>query len=305
MDRHIIKTQNFTREFLAEIYKLADKMRECVRTGGNNELEGKIVATLFYEESLRTRHSFEAAAARLGARVISSANARKFSSAAKGEILEDAIKVLSTYVDCIVLRYHEEGGAARAAHASSVPIINGGDGSGQHPTQALLDMYTIYNELGTIDGLTVALVGDLKYGRTVHSLAYLLGKYDNVKMFLISPLNSRMPEDILDYLHRHGVHVIHNDDLNKHIDTFDVLYQTRIQRERFNSPDEYEKAKGKLIITRNLANSMMMDAIIMHPLPRIDEIRYSVDDNHRAKYFKQAENGLYVRMALLKMLLGG
>lgn len=302
--QHIIKTQTFTRDFLSEVFDSSRKMRDVVKSRKFEfPLRGRIVATLFYEESTRTRLSFESAAHNLGAGVLSSVGARKFSSAAKGETLEDTIRVLGSYASCIVLRYHEEGGASRAAHVSSVPIINAGDGSGQHPTQSLLDLFTIEDELGQVDGLNVALVGDLKHGRTVHSLAYMLGKFSHVKLFLIAPGNLRMPDDILDYLRRHDVAFYQGETLEDVIDKVDVLYQTRIQGERFESVEEYEASKGRLIVTRELANAMKTDSIIMHPLPRIDEIRYGVDDNHRAKYFKQAENGLYVRMALLGKLL--
>jgi len=310
MLQHIIKTQNFTREFLfgdgkfEGIFRSALSMRDIAKKGSCDILKGKIVATWFAEESTRTRLSFESAALKLGAGVVSSTNARQFSSASKGETLEDTVRVLQHYADCIVMRYHEEGGAARAAHISKVPIINGGDGSGQHPTQSLLDLFTIYDELGAIDGLHVALVGDLKHGRTIHSLAYLLGKFDNVCLSLVSPNNLQMPKDILNYLNKHNVNWEVYDKLEDIIVNIDVLYQTRVQKERFMSLEEYEQSKGTLSITRDLANSMKIDSIILHPLPRVDEIRYSVDNNHRAKYFTQAENGLYVRMALLKMLLG-
>jgi aspartate carbamoyltransferase catalytic subunit len=310
MIQHVLKTQSFTKDFLfgdgkfEGIFRSAVEMRNIAKSGGSDILKGKIVATWFAEESTRTRLSFESAAFRLGADVISSTNARQFSSAAKGEILEDTIKVLQHYSDCIVIRYHEEGGAAKAAHFSNVPIINAGDGSGQHPTQSLLDLFTIYDELGQIDGLNVALVGDLKHGRTVHSLAYLLGKFDNVKLYFISPEALKVPKNITDYLDKHGVDWVEYDSLDGVVSYIDVLYQTRIQKERFASLEDYEKSKGNLCITRDVANCMRMDSIILHPLPRVDEIRYSVDDNHRAKYFVQAENGLYTRMALLKYLLG-
>lgn len=303
MIQHIIKTQVFTREFLNEVFNLSREMRKLVTDGQVVKvLSDKLIATLFYEESTRTRLSFEAAAKRLGASVLSSANARQFSSVSKGETLEDTILTLSGYVDCIILRYHKEGGAARAAHVSKVPIINGGDGKGQHPTQSLLDLFTIEDELGQIDGLSVALVGDLQHGRTVHSLAYLLGKFDKIKLYLISPQNLSMPSHIIQYLERHNIQFIEMEDFSN-IGEFDVLYQTRIQKERFDSLELYENSKGKLIVTRDIVNRMKNDSIILHPLPRVDEIRYGVDDNHRAKYFIQAENGVYVRMALLKMLL--
>jgi aspartate carbamoyltransferase catalytic subunit len=305
---HIVKTQSFTLDFLDKMFKSSVEMRNLChkRTRGDIYLlNGMIVATFFAEESTRTRLSFESAALKLGAKVISSANARQFSSVSKGEILEDTIRVLDRYADCIVIRYHEEGGAARAAHVSRVPIINGGDGTGQHPTQALLDLFTIKDELGQIGGLKVALVGDLKNGRTVHSLTYLLGKFNDITLYLVSPDSLMMPQNIVDYLSRHNVEVIYVDELESIIGDIDVLYQTRVQRERFESLEDYERSEGNLIVTRDLANRMKMDAIIMHPLPRINEIRYGVDDNHRAKYFTQAENGLYVRMALLNYVILG
>ena len=302
---HIIKTQNFTLDFLDRIFKLTIEMKRIASKGGSDILKGKIIATFFAEESTRTRLSFESAALRLGAGVISSANARQFSSVAKGEILEDTIRVLDKYADCIVIRYHEEGGAARAAHVSKVPIINSGDGSGQHPTQALLDLFTIKNELGQIDDLKVALVGDLKNGRTIHSLAYLLGKYKNITLCLVSPDSLMMPQEIIEYLSKHNVSVEYYNELEPIIGDIDVLYQTRVQKERFESLEDYENSKECLIVTRDLANKMKMDAIIMHPLPRVNEIRYGVDDNHRAKYFVQAENGLYLRMALLNYVILG
>jgi len=304
MVRHIIKTQNFDHGFINTVFETSIEMRSLVQSGSFSDmLKGKIVATFFAEESTRTRLSFESAALRLGAGVISSANARQFSSVSKGERLEDTIKVLDRYAHCIVIRWHEENGAAAAAHISRVPIINGGDGKGQHPTQALLDLFTINDELGQVRNLNVALVGDLRNGRTVHSLTYLLGKYPNNTLYLVSPPNLKMPDDIIKYLQKHETQFVEIDSLDDIIGEIDVLYQTRIQKERFELIEEYEESKGKLVVTRNLVNSMKDYAIIMHPLPRIDEIRYSVDDNHRAKYFIQAENGLYVRMALLKMLL--
>lgn len=306
MIQHIVKTQPFTREFLSEIFSAARDVRKLVlEKGGSRELEGKLIATLFWEPSTRTRLSFEAAAARLGASVLSTESAEQFSSAAKGEILEDTIRVVSRYVDCIVLRHKEDDAADRAVHVSRVPIINGGSGKNQHPTQTLLDLFTIENEFGCIDGLNVALVGDLLNGRTIHSLAYLLGRFSNITLYLISPTNLRMPEGITDYLKRHGVNFVEMTDFGSVIPEIDVLYQTRIQKERFSDLEEYEASKGKLVVSRELANQMKFSSIILHPLPRIDEIRYGVDDNHRAKYFEQAENGLYVRMALLRYLLRG
>ena len=310
MPKHILKTQNFTKELLfgdnnyEGLFKSASNMRDMVaRKEQSDLLRGQIITTWFSEESTRTRLSFESAAHRLGASVISSTNAKQFSSISKGESLEDTIRVIHGYCDCIVIRHHEEGSAARAAHVSRVPVINAGDGAQQHPTQALLDLFSIYDELGSVSGIHVALCGDLKYGRTVHSLAYLLGKFDDVKLSLVSPSNLQMPTDITDYLTRHGVKWDVYSKLEDIIQDVDALYQTRIQKNRFESLEEYEKSSGIIVVTRDLANSMKSDSIILHPLPRIEEIRYGVDDNHRAKYFKQAENGVYIRMALLKYVL--
>lgn len=314
MLQHIVKTQNFNREFLSKVFSSARDMRKVVHSGGTNALSGKVIATIFYEPSTRTRLSFEAAAMRLGARVLSTESARQFSSTSKGEILEDTIRMLDKYCDCIVLRYHEDGGAQRAAHVSQVPVINAGDGKGQHPTQSLLDLFTIEDEVGSIDGISVVLAGDLKHGRTVHSLAYLLGKFEDITLYLASPPGLEMPKNITDYLTRHKVDFHQFDSLAyvmKEVPV-QVVYHTRTQKERFEAPAmgdkttllNYEDFIENFTITRNLANSLDPDAIILHPLPRVDEIRYGVDDNHRAKYFKQAENGLYVRMALLNLLLG-
>ena len=307
MIQHIVKTQTFNRKFLAEIFDLSREMRKVAASGGSQELAGKLIAMLFYEPSTRTRFSFEAAAARLGAGVISTENANKFSSAAKGEILEDSVRAMHGYVDCIVLRHSKEGSAERAAHVSRVPVINAGDGSGQHPTQSLLDLFTIEEEIGHIDGLKVILSGDLKYSRTIHSLAYLLGKFDEISLYLASGPGFEMPDNITAYLDRHKVPYFRFDSLATAVEQVraDVVYQTRTQRERFavplDSDDQYREA---FTITRDLAAKLKDDALILHPLPRIDEIRYGVDKDPRAKYFQQAENGVYVRMALLKMLLG-
>lgn len=298
--KHIIKTQAFSKDFLNEIFKLTTEFKEGKI---DNCLNNKIICTFFSEESTRTRLSFESAVYKLNGNVISSANARQFSSISKGEILEDTIKVLNSYCDCIILRYHENNGAARAAHISKVPIINAGSGNGQHPTQSLLDLFTIKDELGQINGLRIALVGDLKHGRTIHSLAYLLSKFNNVHLYLVSPKNLSMPSDILDYLNRHNINYEISTDLDNIAQKVNVLYQTRIQKERFESIEEYENSKGKLIINKELVDKMLNDSIILHPMPRVDEITIGVDGNYRAKYFKQAENGLYVRMALLKYIL--
>ena len=261
------------------------------------------MASLFYEASTRTRFSFESAMLRLGGDVISTENAAEFSSAAKGETLEDTIRVINHYADVIVLRHPEQGASAKAAAVSKIPVINAGDGSGQHPTQALLDLYTIKKELGAIDGIHIVLVGDLKHGRTVRSLAYLLGKYKNISISFISPLVLAIGNDIKEYLVRHKVVYEELENWDGVLKKADVVYQTRIQKERFKNPREYKKLKGKYILTLNKVKQMKKNTIIMHPLPRIDEIAIEVDSLPQAAYFRQAKNGVYIRMALLQTIL--
>jgi aspartate carbamoyltransferase catalytic subunit len=264
------------------------------------------MATLFYEPSTRTRLSFESAMKRLGGEVLTTENAREFSSAAKGETLEDTIRTVEGYSDIIVLRHFESGAARQAAAVANIPIINAGDGPGQHPTQALLDMYTIQREIGRLDDIEVALVGDLANGRTVRSLAYLLAKYNNVKIYFVGPDVVKMKDDIKNYLTLKGVEWEESTDLMEVASKCDVVYQTRIQRERFGERiDLYNEARGKYIIDKKVMNVLQKHAVIMHPLPRLDEIMVDVDTDPRAAYFRQAKNGLYIRMALLKLLLLG
>jgi aspartate carbamoyltransferase catalytic subunit len=261
------------------------------------------MAALFYEPSTRTRLSFESAMLRLGGRTMGTDNAREFSSAAKGETLEDTIRIVSGYSDVIVLRHHEEGAARRAAAVSDVPVINAGDGKGQHPTQALLDLYTIKDELGSVDGVRVAMVGDLANGRTVRSLAYLLGKYRDVKITFVAPAAVGMRQDIKDHLDENGVDWVEEPDLDAVLGRVDVVYQTRIQKERFADEAEYQQVKGVYTITPREMSLLSPKAILMHPLPRVDEIDPSVDTDPRAAYFRQARNGVQIRMALLDMVL--
>jgi len=280
-------------------------MEPVARSGGFAEYSNSIMATLFYEPSTRTRFSFETAMHRLGGRVISTENASEFSSVSKGETLEDTIRILNGYADVIVLRHYEVGAAARAARVSRVPVINAGDGVGQHPTQALLDLYTIQKEIGRIDGLRIAMLGDLAQGRTVRSLAYLLGKFEGVQMWFVAPPLLKMKDDILAHLREQGVHYQEESSLDKVLPEVDVVYQTRIQKERFGDRiGDYEQCRDLYLIDRKSLNLMKPDAIIMHPLPRVNEIASDVDDDPRAAYFRQAENGLYVRMALLSLVLG-
>jgi aspartate carbamoyltransferase catalytic subunit len=302
---HVVEAQDFNRGMLEELFVHAEGMERVVERGGGDLLRGRIMASLFYEESTRTRFSFESAMLRLGGSVISTENARQFSSVSKGETLEDTIRILNGYADVIVMRHYESGAARRAADVSAVPVINAGDGAGQHPTQAFLDLYTIQKEIGHIDGLTIAVVGDLANGRTVRSLCYLLAKYRNVRVFMVAPEVVRMGEDIRSYLVRQNVWFREDEDLQAIVPQVDVLYQTRIQKERFGDrTDDYQAARGKYVVDAELLALMRQDAIVMHPLPRVDEIATEVDDDTRAAYFRQAQNGLFIRMALLSACMG-
>jgi aspartate carbamoyltransferase catalytic subunit len=241
--------------------------------------------------------------ARLGGSILTTENAKEFSSASKGESLHDSTSVMCGYADLIVMRHNEPGSAREAAEVSTVPVINAGDGSGQHPTQALLDLYTIKDSFSKIDGLSIAMVGDLKYGRTVRSLSYLLTKYNDIKIFYVSPSVCRMDDDIKAYLTEKGIEWAEEDSLDKVLPLVDCVYMTRIQKERFHDPDDYMEAAGKYILDGSNVELMKENAIIMHPLPRVDEISTDVDSNPRAQYFQQAKNGLFIRMALLYLLL--
>jgi aspartate carbamoyltransferase catalytic subunit len=300
--RHIVEVGQFEREWVEALFERADEMREV--RAGDRLLPGRILATLFYEPSTRTRLSFESAMLRLGGDVISTENAREFSSALKGETVEDTVRIVGGYADGIVIRHYEQGAAARAAAVSPVPIINGGDGPGEHPTQALLDLYTIHHELGTFDGLTVALVGDLRYGRAVRSLARLLGMSKDTTLLFVSPPAVPMGDDVKRYLDAHGIAWRDERDLGAAVAESDVVYQTRIQRERFPTAEEARAAEGHYVITPATMERMKRDAILLHPLPRVSEISPEVDADPRAAYFRQARNGVFVRMALLDKLLG-
>ncbi len=304
MPRHLIAAADADRPLLDRLFALAEAMEGVVeRAGAVDDLRGRLLATLFYEPSTRTRLSFEAAMLRLGGGVISAENARDYSSGAKGETLEDTVRIVAGYADCIVVRHYEEGAAARMAAVSPVPVINGGDGPGEHPTQALLDLYTIGHEIGRIDGLRIALVGDLANGRTVHSLCRLLPLYHDLSLSLIAPPATRMRPDVLAFLREHDVAYEESEDLAAVAGEIDVLYQTRVQKERFATLDEYERASGRYTVDRVLMERLRPNAIVLHPLPRVGEIDPAVDDDLRSAYFRQARNGLFVRMALLKTLL--
>ncbi len=297
--KHVIESQQFTVPLLMELFDRSRLMERIVARGGTLDYQNRILASLFYQPSTRTRFSFEAAMHRLGGRVLSTEHARAFSSEIEAEQVEDSIRIISSYCDVIVIRHHEPGGAARAAKVSAVPIINAGDGDGgQHPTQALLDLYTIYRER-PLDGLSVAFIGELDRGRTARSLAYLLAKFERVKIFFVSPPEQQMRHDILQYLDRHGVRYELESDIDRVVGEVDVVYQTRLRSEALTRPS----GPQRYAINSSVLQLMRPDAMILHPLPRTVELDKTVDDDPRALYFRQAANGLYVRMALLTMLL--
>ena len=298
--RDVISIKDFTREEIDYVLKTASKMEALIKTG-SDVLRGRIMATLFFEPSTRTRLSFEAAMYKLGGSVIGF-NSPEVSSVKKGESLADTIRVVEKYADVIVLRHPADGAARFAAEYARAPVMNAGSGAEEHPTQALLDLYTILKEKGCIDGLTIALMGDLRYGRTVHSLAYALSLY-NVRLFLISPPLLRMRKEVLDDI-KSRVEVSEYSSVEEVLPEVDVLYVTRIQKERFPDLAEYEKVRGSYVVDLDLLRMAKRDLIILHPLPRVEEIAVEVDSTPFARYFQQVENGLTTRMALLALILG-
>ncbi|NOY09631.1 MAG: aspartate carbamoyltransferase [Spirochaetes bacterium] len=300
--RDILTTEDLSKDDILEIMKVTEGMEKIFKEKHISDLlSDKMVAVVFLEPSTRTRLSFETAVHRLGARPITIADARS-SSAQKGESLADTARTIEGYVDCIVIRQPVKGGAKIAADAVNVPVINGGDGAGQHPTQALLDLYTIKKEKGRLDSLKVAMVGDLKFGRTVHSLSYALAPF-NPEYIYCAPEELQIPEGILSGMKQRSIKYQLSSDINDALDA-DILYMTRIQKERFNNIEDYEKLKGSYVLTRGLVNKGRKGITIMHPLPRVNEIAADVDDLPNAAYFRQAHNGVYLRMALLAMVLG-
>ncbi len=300
----IISVSQFTRENLEYIFGVAEEMRAIVkRVGSTDLLKGSVLACVFYEPSTRTSASFIAAMSRLGGTVIPITQGVQFSSVSKGESLPDTIRTLESYADVIVIRHPEMGSAQIAADYARKPIINGGDGVGEHPTQALLDLFTIEEELGRVDGLNVGMVGDLRYGRTVHSLARLLCLYD-VQFNFVSPEILRLPLDVMNDIRNHDLPVSETYDVSEIISDVDVLYITRVQKERFADLAQYEEVKDLYVLTPELMEDAKEKMIVMHPLPRVGEISYGVDSDPRAAYFRQMENGMYLRMALLAAVLG-
>ncbi len=301
--RDIVSVNQFTRPDLTYIFHVADEMRSLVkRVGATDLLKGYVLANLFYEPSTRTSSSFIAAMERLGGSVIP-IHGVQYSSVSKGESLPDTIRTLECYADVIVLRHPEIGASVVAARYASKPVISAGDGAGEHPTQGLLDLYTIYSELGRIDDLHVAMVGDLKYGRTVHSLACLLRLY-NVELSFVSPDLLRLPKEIKQELAEAGRPVHETDKLEDVIGEADVVYVTRVQKERFTDLSLYEAVKDYYVVTPSVMAQAKERMALMHPLPRLGEILADVDADPRAAYFRQMENGMYIRMALLAAVLG-
>ncbi|MHA1925856.1 MAG: aspartate carbamoyltransferase [Candidatus Thorarchaeota archaeon] len=299
---NLISIHDLDRETIDQILKTAEEM-ESVAVERSNDLGNRIMATLFFEPSTRTRLSFESAMLRLGGRVLGFADVISSSAGGKGETLADTIRTVERYADIIVIRHPLDGSARVAAEFSSVPIINAGSGSEEHPTQALLDLYSIKKIKGTIDGLSISLCGDLRYGRTVHSLGMALSYYDvNVK--LAAPPTLRMKPAIIEEMKKSGIPVTEVDSVEEAISDVDVVYMTRIQKERFPDVNEYDEVRGKFRITADDAKLLREDAIVLHPLPRVDELSPEIDDTPHAKYFDQAYSGVVTRMAILKMILG-
>ena len=299
-NQHILSARDFTREEIDFILEIGKKM---VNNKYSKLLDNKIMAALFFEPSTRTRLSFESAMLRLGGKVIGF-QTRDVSSVKKGESIADTIRTVENYSDVIVIRHPLEGVARMAAKFSSIPIINGGSGSAEHPTQALLDLFTIKEECGTIDGLNIGLCGDLKYGRTVHSLAYLFSNY-NINLYLISPASLKMRFRITDWLYDKKMKFKETEKFKEILPILDILYMTRIQEERFLEPEEYEKVKDVYILTKKDLDNTKENLRLMHPLPRVGEISPDIDKSPKAIYFKQMKYGLYLRMALLALVLKG
>ena len=299
----IISVSQFDRTKLDYILSVGNEMKILVeRFGSADLLQGKILANLFYEPSTRTSSSFMAAMLRLGGQVIPINNVQ-YSSVTKGESLPDTVRTLESYSDIIVIRHPEVGSAATAAHYASKPVINAGDGVGEHPTQALLDLYTIVEALGNVGGLKVAMVGDLKFGRTVHSLTKLLVNYP-VEFVFVSPEILRMPKDVVDVVDASGHTYEQREDVHDIIGDVDVLYVTRVQKERFTDLAEYDQVRDRYVVDPQLMSRAKARMIVMHPLPRVNEISYAIDNDPRAAYFRQMRNGMYIRMALLAAVLG-
>ena len=301
--RHLIDPLDFTKEETQKLLDLADRIHDDPEAY-QDVADHKRLATLFYEPSTRTRLSFESAMLRLGGTVLGFPDAG-VSSASKGETVADTIRIISCYADIAAMRHPKEGAPLRASLYSKIPVINAGDGGHSHPTQTLLDMMTIRRRKGRLDNLTIGFCGDLKFGRTVHSLIKSLARYDNVKFVLISPEELRVPDYIInEVLEPRGIPYIETRNLEGALPDLDILYMTRVQRERFFNEEDYIRLRDSYILTAEKLNLAPADMAVLHPLPRVNEITLDVDDDPRAAYFEQAQNGVYVRMALIMTLLG-
>lgn len=299
MKKSLISIRDFTKE---EILHVLETAKEFEQNKEQKFLEGKVIASLFFEPSTRTRLSFETAINRLGAKVIGFSDATN-TSQSKGETLKDTIKMVSNYVDMIVMRHPLEGSSRYASEVADVPVVNAGDGANQHPSQTLLDLYSILQTQGTLEGLTINMVGDLKYGRTTHSLIQAMSHF-NPKFIFTSPDELKMPKEYKGFLDRRNIEYIETDSLDAHLNECDILYMTRVQQERFTDPMEYERVKDVYTLNASMLGNVRDNMKILHPLPRVTEIDQDVDETPYAYYFKQAENGLYVRMAIISYLLG-
>jgi aspartate carbamoyltransferase catalytic subunit len=299
MKKDLISITDYSKEDYLRILELA---ADFEKNPNQRLLEGKVVASLFFEPSTRTRLSFETAINRLGGRIIGFSDAGS-SSVSKGETLHDTTKMVSNYVDLIVMRHPLEGSSRYAAEVADVPVINAGDGANQHPTQTLLDMYSILKTQGTLDNINIFMIGDLKYGRTVHSLLMAMSQFENPIFNFIAPDELAMPEEYKLFLKEKGIRYFEHTEINDNINHADIIYMTRVQKERFMDPIEYEKVKNVYILKNNMLGETKPNMRILHPLPRVNEIHPDVDSNEKAYYFEQARNGVYTRQAIIAHIL--
>ena len=300
--RDVISVLDFSKGELEHIFRAADGMRRYMKRR-TTLLKNDVMGSLFFEPSTRTRLSFETALTRLGGGLIGFSEPSA-TSLAKGETLEDTIRMVDAYVNVIVMRHPKEGSASKAAEVANVPVINGGDGSQHHPTQAMIDLYTIRRQFGKVDGIHAAVVGDLKHGRAAASFVYGISKFNNVALSLVSPTSLRLRREVADHVSSKGIPMTETENLSDVIKDADVLYVTRVQRERFSDPTEYERVKGTYVLNLSAISGTKDKMIVLHPLPRVDELATEIDSTPHARYFEQAENGVPVRMALLALVLG-
>jgi len=298
-NKHLVSISDFTKD---DIFKILELAAEFEKNPVQNLLSDKVIATLFFEPSTRTRLSFESAINRLGGKFIGFTNSAS-SSVSKGESLKDTIKTVANYSDMIIMRHPIEGSARYASEVSSVPIVNAGDGANQHPTQTLLDLYSIQKTQGTLDNLNLFFVGDLKYGRTVHSLLMAMSHFNTTYNF-ISPVELKIPEEYKIFLDKKGLKYYEHRDFSDIVSEADIMYMTRIQRERFSDPMEYEKTKNSYVLKNEMLDNTKSNMKVLHPLPRVNEIHDDVDQNDKAYYFTQALNGVFTRQAIITSILG-